>query len=96
MSGVDQTLTERYAAPPAWLRRLVVVGVAVVVLVTLGWVAWATFVQATPQVESELQGWDVVDVHHVTASLRVTVHDASSHPRCTPSWVSWTSSRATG
>ncbi len=83
MNGVDQTLTERYAAPPAWRRRLAFVGIAVVVLVTLGWLAWATFVQATPQVESELQGWDVVDAHHVTASLLVTVHEASSHPRCT-------------
>jgi Domain of unknown function (DUF4307) len=83
MCDVDQTLSERYAAPPAWRRPLTVVAVVVVGLVALGWVAWATFVQATPQVESELQGWDLVDAHHVRASLLVTVHDASSHPRCT-------------
>jgi hypothetical protein len=83
MSDVDQTLTERYAAPPAWRRRLTLAGIALVAVVALGWLAWVTFVQATPKVESELQGWDVVDAHHATASLLVTVHDASSHPRCT-------------
>jgi len=83
MSDVDQTLTERYAAPPAWRRRLLVAAVAVVALVALGWVAWAGFVQATPKVESELRSWDVVDAHHATASVLVDIHDASSHPRCT-------------
>ncbi len=83
MSGVDQTLTERYAAPPAWRRRLTIGGVVVLAVVALGWVAWATFVQATPKVESELLGFDPVDAHHAAASLRVTIHDASSHPRCT-------------
>jgi len=80
---VDQALTERYAAPPAWRRRLTVAGVVVLALVGLGWLAWATFVQATPKVESELQTYDVVDAHHATASVLVTVHDASAHPECT-------------
>jgi hypothetical protein len=83
MSDVDQTLTERYAAPPAWRRRLTLAGVVVLALVSLGWLVWATFVQATPKVESELRGWQVVDAHRATASVLVTVHDASSHPRCT-------------
>ncbi len=83
MIDVEQTLTERYAAPAPWRRRLTVVAVVVLALVALGWVAWATFVESTPKVESELQGWDVVDAHHATASLLVTIHDASSHPRCT-------------
>jgi uncharacterized protein DUF4307 len=83
MIDVDQTLTERYAAPPAWRRRLTLAGVVVLAAVALGWLVWATFVQATPKVTSELQGWDVVDAHVATASVQVTVHDASSHPRCT-------------
>lgn len=83
MGGVEQTLTERYAAPPAWRRRLLLGGIVVVALVALGWVAWAAFVQATPKVESELRSWNVVDAHRATASVLVTVHDASAHPRCT-------------
>jgi Domain of unknown function (DUF4307) len=83
MSGVEQTLTERYAGPPAWRRGVTLAGIVVLAVVCLGWLAWATFVQSTPKVESELQGFDVVDVHHATASIQVDIHDASSHPRCT-------------
>ena len=83
MSGVDQTLAERYGAPPTWRRRLTLLGVVVLAVVALGWLAWVVVVQSTPKVESELRGFDVVDAHRATASLDVTIHDASSHPRCT-------------
>jgi hypothetical protein len=83
MCHVEQTLSERYAAPPAWRKPVLAGAVAVLVAVALAWLAWAAFEQATPEVESELQGFDVVDAHHLSADVRVSVHDASAHPRCT-------------
>ena len=83
MRDVEQTLSERYAAPPAWRRPVTVVVVVVVAGVALAWLGWAALYQATPKVESNLLGWDVVDAHSATARIDVTVHDAGSHPTCT-------------
>jgi hypothetical protein len=80
---VDQTLTERYAAPPAWRRRVTIGGVVLVALVALGWLAWATFEQATPKVQSELLTFHVVDAHSVVARVDVTVASDAGHPSCT-------------
>ena len=83
MRDVEQTLSERYAAPPAWRRRLTLAVVAAVVLVALGWLAWVMVVQSNPKVESQLLGWTVVDAHSATARIDVHVYDAGSHPTCT-------------
>ena len=83
MRDVEQTLSERYAAPPAWRRPVTIVVVAVVAAVALAWLAWAAIYQATPKVESNLVGYVVVDAHVTTARIDVTVHDAGSHPTCT-------------
>jgi hypothetical protein len=80
---VDQTLTERYAAPPAWRRKVTIAAVVVVGLVALAWLAWATFEQATPEVESELLTFHVVDAHSATARVDVTVSSGAGHPSCT-------------
>jgi Domain of unknown function (DUF4307) len=83
MRDVEQALSERYAAPPAWRRTVTIVAVVVGVVVALAWLAWAAFDQATPKVESHLVGYDVVDAHRTTARVDVEVHDAGSHPTCT-------------
>jgi Domain of unknown function (DUF4307) len=80
---VDDTLTERYAAPPAWRRPLTIAVIGVVAAVALGWLAWAAYVQATPKVESELVTFHVVDAHSVSARVDVTVHQGAGHPSCT-------------
>ncbi|MBO0846993.1 MAG: DUF4307 domain-containing protein [Nocardioides sp.] len=80
---MDPTLTERYAAPPAWRRPVTVAGVVVVALVALGWLAWATFVHATPKVQSELVSFHVVDAHAVTARVDVGITSGTTHPTCT-------------
>jgi hypothetical protein len=83
IDGVDQTLTERYAAPPAW-RRPVTIGVVVVLAVVgLAWLAWAAFVESTPKVESELNGFDVVDDHSVTVQVDVRVASGTTGATCT-------------
>jgi hypothetical protein len=83
IDGVDQTLSERYAAPPAWRRAATIAGVVLLAVVASAWLAWAAFDEATPEVESQLVGYDVVDAHHTVARVDVSVHDAAAHPRCT-------------
>ena len=80
MRDVEQILSERYAAPPAWRRPVTIVAVVVVAVVALAWLAWAAIDQATPKVESNLLGWDVVDAHAATARIDVTIHDAGVPP----------------
>jgi hypothetical protein len=80
---VDQTLTERYAAPPAWRRRVTIGAVAALALVALAWLAWATFEQATPEVESELVTFHVVDAHSANARVDVSIASGAGHPSCT-------------
>jgi hypothetical protein len=80
---VDRTLTERYAAPPAWRRPVTIAGVVVVAVVALAWLAWAAIGQATPKVESELVSFEVVDAHAVTARVDVRIASGTVHPTCT-------------
>jgi hypothetical protein len=78
IGGVEQTLTERYAAAPAWRRPVTIAVVAVVALIGLGWLAWAAYDESTPKVESELVTFDVVDEHSVSAQIDVRI-DADAH-----------------
>jgi hypothetical protein len=83
IDGVDQTLTERYAAPPAWRRPVTIAVVVVLAVVGLAWLAWAAFVESTPKVESELNGFDVVDDHSVTVQVDVRVASGTTGATCT-------------
>jgi hypothetical protein len=83
MRDVEQLLSERYAAPPAWRRPVTVVSVVLVAAVALAWLVWASVYQGNPKVESSLLGFDVVDAHSATARIDVTVHDPGSRPTCT-------------
>jgi hypothetical protein len=80
---VDQTLTDRYAGPPAWRRPLTIAAVVVLAAAGLAWLAWAAFVQSTPRVHSQLIGWQVVDAHSATARVDVSISGGTTHPVCT-------------
>jgi hypothetical protein len=80
---VDQTLSERYAAPPVWRRPLTIAAVVVLAGAALVWLAWAAFVQSTPKVHSQLIGWQVVDAHSATARVDVSIAGGTTHPTCT-------------
>jgi hypothetical protein len=80
---VDQTLTDRYAAPPAWRRPVTIAIVVAVAVAALTWLAWAAFVEATPKVHSQLVGWQVVDAHSATAQVDVSIAGGTTHPTCT-------------
>ncbi len=51
----------------------VLVLATVVVVAFLGWLAWATWSHATPTVESELLGYEIVDDHAATARVDVAL-----------------------
>jgi hypothetical protein len=83
IDAVDRTLSERYAAPPAWRRPVTIAAVVVVTLVGLGWLAWAAFEESHPKVESQLNGFDVVDAHAVTVRVDVKVASGATGASCT-------------
>lgn len=71
----DQDLAQRYGAPSRARRRLLV-GASVAVAVTFGaWLAWVAWFHSTPEVRSELIGFEVLDQHSATARLDVAVGD---------------------
>lgn len=63
--------SDRYGAPAPWRRRALIATSVVVLLAFGGWLAWATVSNATPDVESQLIGFDTVDEHTSTAVVRV-------------------------
>jgi hypothetical protein len=64
--------SDRYGAPAPWRRPALIAASVVVLLAFGGWLVWATVSEATPDVESELIGFDTVDEHSSTAEIRVT------------------------
>jgi hypothetical protein len=73
VSSLD--LAHRYGAPPRWRRPAVIALSVVIGLVFAVWLAWTTFVHATPEAESSLVGWRVVDAHRATAHVDVALRD---------------------
>ncbi len=76
------TLADRYGAPDPTRRRAATVAIAATLLLLLGWLAWATWAQATPQVESELTTYDVTDAGSVDVSVLVSL-DTDVQASCT-------------
>ena len=73
-------LADRYGTAGPGRRRAVIVVSGVVGVVALAWVAWAAWSQSTPDVQSSLRSYDVVDSHRTTASVLVkpTSEDVSA------------------
>ena len=69
----DDLLADRYGRPAPWRRRAVLVGSGLLGAVALAWLAWTTVFHATPEVSSELVGWEVVDDHSVSARIDVVL-----------------------
>ncbi len=76
-------LEERYGAPRPLRRGLLLAGLATLVAVFLGWVAWVTWFHATPRIDSELISFDVVDDNQATARLAVRRAEAEVVGTCT-------------
>jgi hypothetical protein len=79
---VEQSLSDRYAGSPVWWKPVTVVVVAVVVLLGLGWLAWASYTESHPKVQSQLVGFHIVDEHHATAQIQVTLGSGTTGASC--------------
>ena len=81
MTSTD--LADRYGAPSAGRRWALMVVVVVVVAAFLGWLGWTIWSQSTPEVTSDLVGWQVEDAHTVTATIDVDLADEDVDASCT-------------
>ena len=64
---------DRYGRPAPWRRTAIIVASGLVGVLALSWLAWTTLFHATPEVRSEIVGWEVVDDHAVTAQIEVVI-----------------------
>ena len=74
-------LVSRYGDPRRGRQLALVLG-GVVAATFLGWLAWAIWFHATPEVTSTLTTYDVVDAHTATAVLEVSVEGDAEEATC--------------
>ncbi len=75
-------LADRYGTPGPARRRTVIVASGVIGTVALAWLAWAAWAQGTPDVQSSLRSFDVVDTHTVTAVVIVKPRSSEVSANC--------------
>jgi hypothetical protein len=78
----QDSLQDRYGAPAPWRRRALVAACTVLALVFLGWLGWTIWERATPDVESSMVGFEVVDEHTASARIDVRLADADVRASC--------------
>ena len=72
----------RYGGPTPRRRRAVIVASGVVGVLALAWLAWAGWSESTPDVESNLQSFEVVDSHSVEATVVVDIRAEDVTANC--------------
>ena len=80
--STQQDLAERYGAPSASRRRVLVIATVVLALVFLGWLAWTVAGHTSTQVTSELEGFSIIDDSTVSAVLVVSLADDGVEASC--------------
>ncbi len=73
MTDGSRTLADRYGRPAPWRRTAVLVGSGILGLLAVTWLAWSTLFHASPDVSSEIVGWEVVDDNAITAQVDVVL-----------------------
>jgi len=81
VSSPASLLDDRYGRSRPVRRLALTALVGLVVVVFLAWVAWVAWLHGTPQVQSELVGYTVVDEHTVTAEVDVAI-ESGADARC--------------
>jgi Domain of unknown function (DUF4307) len=72
----------RYGDQTPRRRRAVILASGVVGVLALAWLAWAGWSQSTPDVESNLQSFEVVDSHSVEATVVVDIRSEGVTANC--------------
>ena len=75
-------MADRYGGQTPWRRRAVVAASGVVGVLALSWLAWAGWAQGTPDVESNLESFEVVDSHSVKATVVVDIRSEDVTANC--------------
>ena len=69
-AGTDE-LAGRYGTVSPARRRTVILASGVIGILALTWLVWAAWFQGTPDVQSSLRSFEVVDSHAVRAEVAV-------------------------
>ena len=75
-------LAGRYGVQSPRSRRAVILASGVVGLLALAWLAWAGWSASTPDVQSNLQSFEVVDSHRVQATVVVDTRSEDVTANC--------------
>ncbi len=75
-------LQERYGTAGPGRRRLIVLVSGLIGVLALVWLGWATWFQGTPEVQSSLRTFDVVDTHTVNATVILKPRSAEVSANC--------------
>ncbi len=75
-------LVDRYGAPAPWRRRVLLGASVALAAAFLGWLGWTIWAQSTPEVQSAMLGYDVVDEHGASATVRVDLADDDVEATC--------------
>ena len=75
-------LAGRYGGQSPRRRRAVIIASGVVGVLAIAWLAWAGWSQGTPDVQSNLQSFDVVDTHTVDATVVVDLRSEDVTANC--------------
>lgn len=76
-------LADRYGAPAPWQRRALLAVCAIVAAAFLGWLGWTIWSRSTPEVDSAMVGYHVVDEHTANATVEVRLRDDEVDATCT-------------
>ncbi len=75
-------LADRYGTPSSARRRAVIIASGVVAGLAMAWLAWAAWAHGTPDVQSSLRSFDVVDTHTTTATVVVMPRSGEVSASC--------------
>lgn len=75
-------LADRYGHTSPARRRAVILASGVVAVVALAWLAWAAWFQSTPDVQSTIRSFAVIDSHRVTAEVSVKLRSPDVTASC--------------
>jgi len=78
----SDALADRYGAPSPGRRRAVVLASGVVGVLALTWLAWVVWFQSTPEVQSSIRTFDVVDSHSVSAEVVIKPRNSDVSATC--------------
>ena len=80
----EQTdLADRYGVADPWRRRALLLACVLVVLAFGAWLTWVIVAESTPEVDSELIGYDVQGQHAAVATVDIRLADEDVRASCT-------------